>query len=173
MSDDYEDLTQCWLDDDDVEALLEHQTECIFMWTTRAGEPFGVVMSYVWRDGRFWLTCARRRKRVPAIERDPRVAICVNSTGSEIGGGKTVTWKGTCVVRDDRETKDWFYPALAQRVRPADPTGSASFEKFLDSPDRVILEVEPTSSLSFDSAKMMARSPEAARKETRAEMGLD
>ena len=29
---------------------------------------------------------------------------------------KTVTYKGTCTVRDDQETKDWFYPALGLAV---------------------------------------------------------
>ena len=40
-------------------ALLDAQTECTFMWTTRDGDPVGVVMNYVEHDGRFWVTCTR------------------------------------------------------------------------------------------------------------------
>ena len=41
--------------------LLETQTECTFMWTNKAGEPVGVIMNYLWHDGRFWLTATARR----------------------------------------------------------------------------------------------------------------
>ena len=54
--DDYEDLTECGLDDDLEQRLLEVQTECTFMWTNKAGEAFGVIMSYLPKDGRLWLT---------------------------------------------------------------------------------------------------------------------
>ena len=37
-------------------------------------------------------------------------------------------------------------------------------------PHHFILEVEPTYSLSFDGAKMMARSPQAARKDMREQL---
>ena len=57
--------------------LLAKQTECTFMWTNTAGEPVGLIMNYVWRDGRFWLTATRSRARVPAIEKRPRVAVCL------------------------------------------------------------------------------------------------
>jgi len=159
-SDNYEDLTDCWLDEADEKELLEKQTECTFMWTTKAGEPFGVIMSYLEADGTFWLTCAEARKRVPAVRRDPRVSLSITSTGAGIGRSTTVSYKGTCEVVTDRETKDWFYPALSKRLRP-DPAQAAAFQAFLDSPERVILKVTPTYKLSFDSAKMFARSPEA------------
>ena len=41
-----ENLTDYWLDPSDLARLLEKQNECTFMWTNRAGQPFGVVMSY-------------------------------------------------------------------------------------------------------------------------------
>ena len=63
---DSENLEECWLDEETLEELLRVQNECIFMWVNNAGQPFGVTMSYIWRDGSFWLTCAKARKRVPA-----------------------------------------------------------------------------------------------------------
>ena len=63
---DYEDLTSMRLDDDALRKLVEPGGECIFNWTTVDGYPVGVVVAYVYLQGKFWTTCADRRKRVPA-----------------------------------------------------------------------------------------------------------
>ena len=159
--DNYEDLTQCGLDDTQEAELLRIQRECTFMWTNKKGEAFGVIMSFLPKDGKFWLTCAERRARVPALRRFPRASICVNSTGTSLGTGKTVTYKGECVIHDSREIKDWFYPEFASHLRP-EPEAAKVFQNFLDSPERVVIEFTPAYALSFDSALMWARSPEAA-----------
>jgi general stress protein 26 len=160
QDDSYEDLTQCGLSPE-LEAQLVHaQRECVFMWTNKAGEAFGVVMSYLPKDGKLWLTAAERRQRIAAIRRFPRASVCINSTGTKLGGGKTITYKGACVVHDDRETKDWFYPEFSQSLRPDDEKASTTFQSFLDSPHRVIIEFTPDYKLGFDAALMWARSPE-------------
>ncbi len=157
MSDDhpenYEDVTGYDLDADVEEELLLAHNECTFIWSNKEGWPVGVIMSYVWRRGRFWLTASGQRARISAVRRDPRVCIVVTSTGSPLPRNKAITWKGTCTVRDDDETKAWFYPELAAALRP-DPASQASFAEFLDSPRRVILEVEPTQRIGYDGAKM-------------------
>ena len=158
---DYEDLTQCGLVPELERQLVEAQRECVFMWANKAGEPFGVVMSYLPKDGSLWLTAAERRQRIAAVRRFPRASVCINSTGTRMGGGKTVTYKGTCTVHDSREVKDWFYPEFAQRLRPDNADAAATFQQFLDSPHRVIIEFVPDYSLSFDAALMWARSPGA------------
>ncbi len=158
--DSYEDLTGCGLSEELEQRLLEIQRECVFMWTNAKGEAFGVIMSILPKDGRFWLTCAAARKRVPALRRFPRASICVTSTGTEMGPGKTVTYKGECVIHDDRETKDWFYPEFSRHLRGDGPATEA-FQEFLDSPDRVIIEFTPDYTLSFDADLMLARSPDA------------
>jgi hypothetical protein len=79
-----------------------------------------------------------------------------------MGGGKTITYKGSCLVHDDRETKDWFYPEFAGSLRSDDPKAAATFQEFLDSPHRVIIEFTPDYSLSFDAALMWVRSPGVA-----------
>ena len=116
------------LDDDREQTLHDAQTECTFMWSTKEGDPVGVIMNYLAHDGRFWLTCTRRRKRVAAVEARPAVAIAVSSRGTDIGVSQTVTYKGDAIVHDDEQTKAWFYPALAARVRPesADQPGRRS-----------------------------------------------
>ena len=51
--DNYEDLTQCGLDDAQESELLRLQRECTFMWTNKKGEAFGVIMSFLPKDGKF------------------------------------------------------------------------------------------------------------------------
>ena len=69
---------------------------------------------------------------------------------------KTVTYKGTCTVHESREIKEWFYPELAGAIRYDDEEGAALFAQFLDSPRRVVLQVEPTQRIGYDGAKMAA-----------------
>lgn len=150
----YEDVTVYDLDADIEEQLLLAHNECTFIWANREGWPVGVIMSYVWRDGRFWLTASSQRARISAVRRDPRVCVVVTSTGSPMPRNKAITWKGTCTVHDDAETKAWFYPALAAALWPGNEAGQAAFVSFLDSPRRVILEVEPTQRIGYDGSKM-------------------
>ncbi len=151
----HEDVTVYGLGSDDEAALLDAQDECVFMWTNKEGWPVGVVMSYVWANGRFWLTASGQRARVPAVRRDGRVCISVSSSGTDLDGSQTVTYKGVCTVHDDRETKDWFYPALVARIRrDADAAYQQYYVDVLDSPRRVVLEVEPTQRIGFDGRRM-------------------
>ena len=150
----YEDVTVYGMDDGDEAALLEAQNECTFIWSNKEGWPVGVIMSYVFRYGKFWLTASSQRARINAVRRDPRVCVVVSSTGSSVPRNKTVTYKGTCTLLDDQETKDWFYPALSAAIVRDDPVRRDAFASFLDSPRRVILCVEPTQRIGYDGAKM-------------------
>ncbi|MGB1678168.1 MAG: hypothetical protein ACPHEU_09025, partial [Acidimicrobiales bacterium] len=80
--------------------------------------------------------------------------------GTVLGTGKTVTYKGDCVIHTGRDVKDWFYPEFSRRLRP-DPKAAQVFQDFLDSPERVVIEFTPDYKLSFDGSIMWARSPEA------------
>ena len=106
------------LDEEDERELVEAQKECTFIWANKEGWPVGVIMSYVWKDGAFWLSISSLRVRVAAVTRDPRVAVCVTSLGTSLPSGRTITYKGRCEVFADEETKAWFLPALAERLRP-------------------------------------------------------
>ncbi len=157
--DGYEDVSIFTLSDDREAELLAKQTECTFMWSTSTGDPVGVIMNYIERDGRFWLTCTRRRKRVPAIIARPRVAIAVTSRGTDIRTSQAITYKGTATVHDDDATKAWFYPALAARVRPGRADQQAAFVEKLDTGGRVIIEIVPDVRIGFDSEQMFRNSP--------------
>ncbi len=164
--DSYEDVSTFSLADEREQTLLDTQTECTFMWSTKDGDPVGVIMNYVHRDGRFWLTCTRRRKRVAAIEARPRVAVAISSRGTDIGISQALTYKGAAIVHDDDETKAWFYRALAERVRPGDTAKQDAFVHHLESPGRVVVEIVPDTRIGFDSEAMFANSP-AGKSDTR------
>ena len=159
---DYEDVTVYGLDHEREQQLIEEQNECTFVWTTKDGSPMAVIMSYFEDGGKFWMTASGQRKRIPAIRRDPRVAVVITSPGTSMGGGKTVTYKGTARVLDDAETKAWFYPRLAERLMTKwGPERVQEFAKMLDSPRRVIIEITPTTRVGYDGDKMAKATMEA------------
>ena len=72
-----------------------------------------------------------------------------------MGPGKTVTIKGRCIVHEDAETKEWFYPAFSSHLYGRGAQAE-SFRKMLDSPLRVVLEIVPEKYITYDGAKMFA-----------------
>ena len=104
------------LDDDSKERLLQTARECVFNWSTQDGWPVGVVMSFLWKDGKFWITASAHRHRISAVRRDPRVSVVVSGVATPHGKpAGTVTVKGRCIVHEDRATKDWFYREFASK----------------------------------------------------------
>ena len=96
------------LDPTDQETLLSEQHECALIWSTRDGLPIGTMMTYLWRDGKIWMTCCGHRPRVAAVRRDDRV--CVIVTRQAPGNASfAVTIKGRCRVHEDIVTKQWFW----------------------------------------------------------------
>ncbi len=150
----YDDVSSYTLGSTDEERLVAEQDECIFMWANKEGWPVGVVMSYVFHDGCFWLSVSDLRLRVKAVQRDPRVAISITSKGTAIKGSQAVTYKGTCEVLSDRATIEWFLPALAERLRPENPEAQREFVRLNDTDRRRVLKVTPTQTIGFDGNKM-------------------
>lgn len=158
----YEDVTVYGLDPAMEAQLIAEQNELTFGWVTKDGSPMAAIMSYLMHDGAIWMTASGQRKRIPAIRRDPRVVLTITSPGTSLGPGKTVTYKGTATVLDDRETKDWFYPALAERLMARrGPERVVEFAKMLDSPRRVIVKVDLGLRVGYDGAKMAQATKEA------------
>jgi hypothetical protein len=150
--DDLEDLRTLRLSGDGRQELLDTATECVFVHCGPDGWPAGVVMSFLFADGRFWLTAVEGRSHAEALKTEPRVTIVVSSQGTTLPGRRMVAIRGTAVVHDDRETEDWFLPRFAAKVKAADP---AEFIRLLDSPKRLVFEVTPVKiAASHDSRKM-------------------
>lgn len=142
------------LDPDVQEELLSTARECVFNWCTRDQWPMGVIMSCLWRDGKMWLTAGAHRHRIAAVRRNPQVSIVITSTGTHLGGAKTVTIKGLCTIHEDEETKKWFYPAFSAHLHPGAEDRAKAFQEMLDSPLRVVLEVDPQKFITYDGVKM-------------------
>lgn len=157
---DYEDLTGMQLTDAELDELVSVGGECVFNWTNKDGYPVGVVVAYVWADGKFWTTCAARRARVPALRARPQSAIVINR------GGRTASYKGDSIVHANGdegfdELKSWFYDTLSGITANPDDEYTKAFRKFLDSPHRVIIETEANLVVGFDTAKFRAFTNEA------------
>jgi hypothetical protein len=157
---DYEDLTSMRLDDAAINELVGVGGSCIFNWTTADGYPVGVVVAYVFAHGKFWTTCAARRKRVPALRKRPQSAIVIDR------GGKTASYKGDSIVHANgdpgfEELKTWFYAALSGVATAPEDEYRRAFAKFLDSPHRVIIETDARLVVGFDTVKFAAFTNEA------------
>jgi general stress protein 26 len=140
-----------------VEALMQNAVEAVLMWATKDGWPVGVTHAFIWRDGKIWLTFASHRHRAAAIRRDNRVSVNVSSASYPEGAAEglpsgAITFKGTGEFFDDQATKDWFYPALADKVSGGDATVAQHFQGILDSPLRTILAVTPVKRIMYNAA---------------------
>jgi general stress protein 26 len=146
----YEDVTLYKLTPEREQELLDKQVECNFIWVNKEGHGLGVIMNYVSRNGSIWLTATKQRPRIKALQRDPRASVVISSMGTDMGGGKQITYKGRVVLHEDQATKDWFYPAMAEIISPYPaPTPEAAIEH-LDTPLRVIIELIPEKKIAFD-----------------------
>ena len=160
---DLEDVSQYTLSDEDREHLLSEQRECTFAWVSGEGRAAGVTMSYLWRDGAFWLASVRGRKRVTAVEHRGEAAIVVSSTGTALGPGRAVTYQGRCHVLDDAETKAWFFAAMVDVMLGDNAGAKAGAVASMDTPNRVILRVEADRLLNnYDGSKLRAAMAEGA-----------
>lgn len=154
---DHETVSIYPFDQKQIDTLLTQARECTLNWTTKDGWPVGVIHSFVWRQGRVWITAGGHRHRISALRRDPRCSVVVSAVAApESGIAGAITIKGRCIVHEDQQTKVWFYEALARKSNPTNEAGAKAFEQRLDSPLRVILEVVPEKWITFDAAKFAA-----------------
>lgn len=160
----YDDVKQYRLDPEREQQLLHSAGECTFIWANKAGHPIGVTTAFVAAKGKIWMTATRERVRIKAIARDGRSSVVITSTGTPMGGGKTVTYKGHTVIHDDPETKHWMYQLLAQGMVDSESKDEGNaftngidpdmFVRFLDTPERIVLEFTAEMSIPFDGDKM-------------------
>jgi len=160
----YDDVKRYRLDPEREQELLSTGGECTFIWANKSGHPLGVTTAYVPVNGKIWMTATRERVRIKAIARDGRSSIVITSKGTPMGGGKTVTYKGHTVIHEDDKTRRWFYGLLASGMSRSghQDEGNAftsgidpdMFIRFLDTPERIVLEFTPEMSIPFDGDKM-------------------
>ena len=154
----YDEVDHYPLDPELQEQILQEQNECSFVWGPKDHWAVGVIMSYVWRDGKFWLTATSQRARIAAIRRDPRVSLIISSVGTRFGPAKSITVKGRVQIHDDEATKARVLPQIAAVVLPGAGELQEKFVKMMESERRLVLEVTPEKWITFDAAQMMAAS---------------
>jgi len=154
--DNFELVSVYQLNPDDQAKLLSIARECVFNWCTRDNWPMGVIMSCLWSRDRLWLTAGAHRHRISAVKRNPQVSVVITSTGTEMGPAKAITIKGRCIVHEDQPTKARFYRDFSRHLNPNNEDAAKGFEKMLDSPLRVVLEVVPEKYITYDGIKMLA-----------------
>ena len=159
----YDDVSHYTLEEEDEQALIGAQNECTFMWSTKESWPVGVIMSYVYDRGYFWLSVSSLRVRVQAVARDPRTSISITSKGCEMEAPLSLTYKGTCEVLRDQETIDWFLPTLAKRLRAGDEQAQKDFVRLNNTPNRRVLKFKPVKKIGFDSRKMRQATLDASQ----------
>jgi len=97
-----------------------------------------------------------------AVYSGARASVVISSMGTDMGPGKQLTYKGTVTLHEDQQTKDWFYPAMADIISPYPaPTAEAALA-YLDTPLRVILELVPQKVIRFDGDRIAKASQEGA-----------
>ena len=79
-------------------------------------------------------------------------------TGTDVS--QSITFKGQAILHTDQATKDWFYPDFARHANSPAPTPEA-FVAFLDTPQRIIIEVVPEMEILFDGGVMRDKTTEA------------
>lgn len=154
---DFEDVSLYTIDEAERDALLLRHREAAVVWTTRELWPVGVMHIYLWRQGRFWVTCTARRKRVSALRARPRSCVVVPFSDE-----RTVTARTLATVHGPgNDHARWFYPALAREVLAEQPEavrkeGLEGFVARLESDDRVVIELVPQKWITFDGRKVKA-----------------
>ena len=149
---DNEDLSGATLSRAGQSELLAVQSECAVVFAGEGGWPSGVVMSFVEIDGALWLTSVEGRAQTRAIAADPRVSIIVSNAGTALEGRRMLALRGMCTLHRDAEAKARVFGPFAAKLAPG---GEAAFIALMDSPKRVIFEVQVVAvSLSHDSRRM-------------------
>lgn len=149
---DIEDLASARLGHERRSQLWQAQTEAVLGFVHEEW-PTSVVMSYMVDEaGHFWFATVEGRRQVAGIDADPRVSVVVSNTGTSIPGRVMIALRGRATVHRQRDRVLPVIEALAPRLAPEDP---AAFVQLLDSPKRVVIQVEPTAvTASHDSARL-------------------
>lgn len=145
-----EEVSQYALSEALRERLFALQRVCSVCWTTTDGWPVGVTHRYLWARERVWVTTSAQRHRVTALRRRPQSCVIISGDGTELGPDRTITLKTTCTVHDDPETLAWFYGAFSKALHPENEAGQRGLEAMLDTPRRVVLELTPVKTISYD-----------------------
>ena len=138
---------------DQQAVYLRTNRKCALATLDKDGFPHVTAMSFVMRDGAFYMTSYGKAQKVVNIRRDPKVAMMVE-TGTAYAELKGVMVRGECQIieGEDAVHQVWAWSAEARGETYSRPAGASS-----SAPKRVVLKIVPRKSISWDHTKLGGR----------------
>ncbi len=65
------------MDKDEAIALLERREYGVLSTTDDTGQPYGVALHYIYKNGAIYFHCAHKGHKLDNIEKNPKVSFCV------------------------------------------------------------------------------------------------
>jgi nitroimidazol reductase NimA-like FMN-containing flavoprotein (pyridoxamine 5'-phosphate oxidase superfamily) len=134
----------------DINNLLSSQNECTLSWVRANGNPASTVVSFIYLDGKIWMTSLASSGRVKAIRNKPDVSVVVSGKGTELGHSRCVSIQGRCEIFSDQEIRDKFFPLFARAVLPDSEKGASMMANMMNSPENLVLVVTPDRTIPYD-----------------------
>ncbi len=104
-----------------------------------AGSPHAAPVWYLWDGAEIRISTPRTTQKVRDIERDPRVAFCVDDQVA----GEYLTLYGEAVIVADERVAELTWPLLLAYMHPAEAT--ARWERINADGSRVVIVLRPAS----------------------------
>jgi PPOX class probable F420-dependent enzyme len=144
---------QIQLSPDEQTAFFREQRKAALATLDRHGFPHVVAMNYFAKDGAFYMTSYAKAQKVVNIQRDPKVALMIES-GNSYAELRGVMVRGRCEIIEGAEAVRATFAAMAEArdatpSRPSDAGDSA--------PKRVVLKIIPEKITSWDHRKLGGR----------------
>ncbi|HEX3862512.1 MAG TPA: pyridoxamine 5'-phosphate oxidase family protein [Stellaceae bacterium] len=132
-------------------AFLRDNRKCALATIDQHGFPHVVAMTFLYRDGAFYMTSYGKAQKVLNIRRNPKVGVMVEAGGAyaELKG---VMVRGDCEIVDDPDKVHAAFAWLAEGRSSNRPSGSGA-----SVPKRVVLKIVPQKLSSWDHSKLGGR----------------
>lgn len=136
---------------DEVRTYLESQDKLIIASNGLRGFPHPVPMNFIFQDECFLMTTFRKSQKVKNLERDPRVAVLVES-GHDYRELKSVLAYSNAEIIDDLDATLGVLLSLGKRnaVQTFDVEAVAR----ATAPKRVVVRCRPEEIISWDHTKL-------------------
>lgn len=134
---------------DEQAAFLREHSKAALATIDKDGFPHVVGMSYVMKDGVFYMTSYGKAQKVVNIRRNPRVGLMVE-TGVAYNELRGVMVRGHCEIIEDLEAVRAAFALLAESRQRRPPSRDA----VQSAPKRVVLKVTPHKVMSWDHRKL-------------------
>ena len=123
---------------DQQHALLARGRNGVLATTGPAGSPHAAPVWYLWNGAEIHISTPRDTQKVRDIERDPRVAFCVDDQVA----GEYLTLYGEAVIASDERVTELSWRLLLAYMPPEEAT--ARWNRINADGSRVIIIMRPT-----------------------------